>query len=234
MSLKQRLHQLHTSLKVLQDMQAQGRNPIPFVRRLGELERELEGLKQANVDAAALHRDAQAPDFTGVDAWGKTVSLSGRLAQGPVLLVFYRGNWCPFCNLYLRALQAQLSGWQQAYGLHLIAVSPEAPDQSRQTLERHQLGFELLSDTGLAIARSYGLAYRLPESMQQLYQELELDIRGHNQQTEAHLPVPASYLIAPSGRIVWAHVETDYRQRPDIAVIATELERLSTPNRLDR
>ncbi|MFM9978500.1 MAG: peroxiredoxin-like family protein [Sphingomonadaceae bacterium] len=159
----------------------------------------------------ALKAGQLAPDFTLPDHEGKPVRLSRVLRDGPVILTFYRGGWCPYCNLELRAYQA-LSAEMKAAGVRLIAVSPQAPDATAVTVSENALGFEVLSDVGSKVGRAYGVAFDLADELRPLYTRLGHALPDKNG-ADWVLPIPATYVIAPSGEIVLAFVDTDYRSR---------------------
>jgi peroxiredoxin len=172
----------------------------------------------------ALKAGQLAPDFTLPDHEDKPVRLSRALRDGPVILTFYRGGWCPYCNLELRAYQA-LSDKIRAAGVRLIAVSPQAPDATAATVSDNELGFEVLSDVGSKVGRAYGVAFDLADELRPLYTRLGHALPDKNG-ADWVLPIPATYVIAPSGEIVLAFVDTDYRSRLEpadaiAAVIAT-------------
>jgi peroxiredoxin len=162
-----------------------------------------------------------APDFALINAVGETVQLRDRLAQGPVILTFYRGGWCPYCNLELRAYQQVLPQIREL-GTSLIAISPQTPDASLTTAEKNSLEFDVLSDIGSKVAQAYSIAFELPNYLQQLYTELGHPLPASNGTQDWQLPIPATFVIASSGQIVLAHVDTDYRDRlePEEAINA--------------
>jgi peroxiredoxin len=153
-----------------------------------------------------------APDFTLPNAVGANINLQERLSKGAVILTFYRGNWCPYCNLELRAYQ-QLLPEIQKLGASLIAVSPQTPDASLSTAEKNDLDFDVLSDVGSEIAKAYRVAFTLPEELQQLYTQWGIILPNNNGTNHWTLPVPATFVIAPDGKIVLAHLNVDYTQR---------------------
>jgi peroxiredoxin len=161
--------------------------------------------------ANALGAGAIAPDFILPDASGYTVRLAKLLRKGPVILSFYRGGWCPYCNLELRAYQA-LASRMQALGVRLVAISPELPDETAATVRENALGFDVVSDVGSEVAKAYGVAFDLADELRPLYARLGHALPDKNG-ADWVLPVPATYVIAPSGEIVLAHVDTDYRRR---------------------
>jgi peroxiredoxin len=153
-----------------------------------------------------------APNFTLNNAAGKEISLKEKLAQGPVILTFYRGGWCPYCNLELRAYQKLLPQINQL-GASLIAISPEKPDASLTTAEKNSLEFDVLSDIDAKVAQAYGIAFTLPDELQKLYTELGHALPNINGTNDWVLPVPATFVIDQHQQVILAHVDVDYRNR---------------------
>lgn len=179
----------------------------------------------AELRAAGLERDAlkpgdPAPEFALPDATGKPVSLAARLREGPVVLKFYRGGWCPYCNFELRAWQLALPELR-ALGAHLIAVSPETPDNSLSTQEKNALTFTVLTDAGSKVAGAYRLAFRLSPELQALYETRGRDLAEWNG-GDWTLPVPGTFVIGKDRRVALAFVDADYRTRlePSTAIDA--------------
>lgn len=180
-------------------------------------------LSASGILDGALKAGDQAPDFVLPDARGGSVRLSHALASGPVVLSFYRGGWCPYCNLELRALQRALPELVAA-GATLVAISPQTPDQSLSTAEKNSLAFPVLSDAGSHVAKSYGIAFDLAEELRPIYTGFGQALPDRNGDDSWMLPIPATYVIDRDGIIAFAHVDVDYRNRlePD-TVIATLL-----------
>jgi peroxiredoxin len=155
----------------------------------------------------ALKEGAQAPDFTLADAEGRPAQLSALLARGPVILVFYRGAWCPFCNRQLSGYQQALDRFQ-ARGATLVAVSPQRPEKGALSVQKNQLAFPVLSDPGLKVARAFGLVFKAPAAYGFL-PEFNGDASGE-------LPLAATYVIGPGRRILKAFVDPDYRKRAGV------------------
>lgn len=155
---------------------------------------------------------AEVPDFSLPDAKGGRFSLSEALRQGPVVVTFYRGGWCPYCNIQLRAYQHALPEIT-ALGGRLVAISPQGPDESLSTAERNALEFDVLSDPGNGVARSFGLVYALAEELREAMRSNGKDLSRVNGDDSWELPLPATYVIARDGRIALAFVEIDYRDR---------------------
>ncbi|MEO0770251.1 MAG: peroxiredoxin-like family protein [Cyanobacteria bacterium J06649_4] len=166
-----------------------------------------------------------APDFTLPNASGQTVTLAEALREGPVVLNFYRGGWCPYCNLELRAYQQALPQIKAA-GASLLAISPQAPDASLTTAEKNALEFEVLSDHGSDVAESYGLAFTLPDELQKLYTELDHVLPEVNGTPDWQLPIPATFVIDQEQRIVLAYADADYRNRLEPAEAIAALQKL--------
>ena len=138
--------------------------------------------------------------------------LSDRLQQGAVILTFYRGGWCPYCNLELRAYQ-QILPQIRAAGASLIAISPQTPDESLSTAEKNQLEFDVLSDRGSAVAQAYKIAFELPDDLKAIYTQFNHALPDVNGTPDWQLPIPATFVIAPNGEILLAHIDADYRNR---------------------
>jgi len=166
-----------------------------------------------------------APSFTLPSATGRVITLAERLAEGPVVLTFYRGAWCPYCNLTLHALQQAHAGIK-ARGAQLIAISPQIPDESLSLTEKHQLGFDVLSDIGCATATEYGLSFDIDEELAGVYDRLGFEMERVNAGHARTLPLPATFVIAPDGTIAWAFVDTDYTKRAEPADILAALDEL--------
>ena len=180
-----------------------------------------ERLLASDVSKDAINISDTAPDFTLPNAKGGSLQLSELLKRGPVVLNFYRGGWCPFCNLEFKGLQERLPE-MKALGATLIGISPETPDNSLSTVEKHQLQFEVLSDAGNVVARQYGLVMTLDEKMRPLYLEWGIDLPASNGDESYELPVPATYVIDTSGVVRAAHVDKNYTKRmePDDIIAA--------------
>lgn len=166
------------------------------------------------------------PHFTLPNAVGKEMSLHTLLAEGAVVIAFYRGGWCPYCNMELRALQQVLPAIKNQ-GANLVAISPETPDASLSTKEKNELSFEVLSDRGNVLAKQLGLVFTLPESLRPIYNNFGIDIPSHNGDSSFELPLPATYVVAADGTIVHSFADADYTKRLDPAAIITTLDNIS-------
>lgn len=170
----------------------------------------------------ALKAGDRAPDFTLPNPSGRPVSLGGLLRTGPAVVTFYRGGWCPYCNLQLRAYQ-QVLGKITSLGGKLVAISPQLPDGSLSTAEMNKLSFDVLSDVGNHVARSFGLVYPLPDELRAALTSNNKALPGINGDNSWELPLPATYVIAPDRKIVLAEIELDYRERLEPEAIIAAL-----------
>lgn len=183
-------------------------------------------LAASGIVGRAVKVGDMAPDFAlpGVD--GATVALLDLLAKGPVVLTFYRGGWCPYCNMELRALQKALPTLE-GMGATLVAVSPQTPDEGLSTAEKNALAFPVLSDHGSAVAQAFGIAFDLAEELRPIYARFNHALPDVNGVDSWALPVPATFVIARDGRVALAFVDPDYRNRLEPAAILAALARLS-------
>jgi peroxiredoxin len=175
----------------------------------------------------ALKEGAQAPDFILPDARGNAVRLSHLLAQRPVVITFYRGQWCPYCHLALGAYQRALPHLQ-ARGAFLLAISPQTPDHSRALAEKLELTFALLSDMGNQVARQFGLVFTLDEAVRGAHKQICADLPGFNGTDSWELPMAGTFLVDQSGIVRLAFVHPDFTRRLDPSVIIARLEELKS------
>lgn len=173
----------------------------------------------------ALSVGDQAKGFTLSNAVGEEVSLSDYLNEGPVVLTWYRGGWCPYCNMTLKTLQEVLPDIKNK-GANLLALTPEVPDKSLSTKEKHDLEFEVLTDAHNKIAKEYGLAFQVPEYVNKFYRQ-NFDMAEFNDDGNYELPLAATYVIDTDGTITYAFVDADYRKRAEPETILEELNKLN-------
>ena len=186
-------------------------------------DRSVELVDRAGVLRQATSVGDQAPAFTLPAVDGRAVSLHGLLAEGPVVVVFYRGGWCPYCNLQLRALQAVMPQIEAAGG-RLVAISPQTPDESLSTQQKAGLGFDVLSDVGSAVSRRYGLVHTVDGDTREVLRQFGNDLERINGTDTWELPVPATFVIDRNGKVVLAHAEADYRRRVEPVAVVTALQ----------
>jgi len=181
-------------------------------------------LEMSGIAGRALKAGDRIPDFDLPDATGKVVRSADLLAAGPLVISFYRGSWCPYCSLELKTLQQNLSEFR-ARGATLVAISPQTPDESLTTKEKNELAFPVLSDAGSKVARKFGLVFTLDETLKPIFKAFGIDLLAHNGVDTWELPIPATYVVAKSGKIVSACVDVDYRNRAEPAEILKWLEK---------
>ncbi len=176
----------------------------------------MQGATQALVkefqNRRALRIDDEAPDFVLQNTDGQQISLYDKLNQGAVILSFYFGGWCPYCNLELRAYQRLLPKIQ-ALGASVLAISPQTLDASRKTAIKNSLSFDVLSDGGCPVARDYGVVFEIPDRLKLLYTELGHALPDYNGTEDWLLPVPATFIIDRRRHIALAHLDVDYTKR---------------------
>jgi len=182
-------------------------------------------LLASNVASNARSVGDRAPGFKLPNVRGGALDMRNALSEGPVVLSFYRGSWCPFCNLELNALQRHLPDIRGC-GARLIAVSPEKPDSSLSHAEKLSLEFDVLSDLGNRTASDYGLIMTVAETLRPLYLQWSIDLPAANGDESHQLPVPATYVIDSAGVIRAAYVEKDYTKRMEPAEIVRALKSL--------
>lgn len=212
----------NTSLKELLDAKKDA-----FNEKAGDDKKEMyaRGIEAVETDGTlknALKVGAIAPNFTLSNAVGKEVSLQSLLAKGPVVLTWYRGGWCPYCNLTLAKLQEELPAIQST-GANLLALTPELPDSSLATSEKNNLGFEILSDLNNQVAKKYGLVFKLIPEVAASYQT-SFGLHEFNGDTSDELPLAATYIINQEGMIVYAFLDKDYRNRAEPSEITAFLK----------
>lgn len=180
-------------------------------------------LQDQKLSQSALKKGDSLPPFELGDATGKQVSSTDLLAKGGLVLSFYRGGWCPYCNLELKALQNILSDIE-AKGYQLVAVTPETPDHSLSTSQKNELKFTVLSDLENQLAKKMGLVFQMPQDLRELYHSFNLDVAKHNGNTAYELPMPATYIINSEGKITYSFVPEDYTQRLEPTQILQHLD----------
>ena len=189
-------------------------------------QRGIEDLRQSGILDSAINIGDTAPEFKLPNAVGSKISLYDTLLAGPVVLVWYRGGWCPYCNLQLQHIQKKLEEIEAAGG-QVIAISPELPDKTMTTKERHMLEYQVLSDVDNNVADNYRLAYSVPDYVVDHY-DLSVTLNEYNGNDSKRLPLAATYIIARSGVVEYAFLDADYKNRASPEEIITVLNRLKT------
>lgn len=209
----------------LQAYQAQFKTKAPAEVQ-GVMATATENLAASGIIDRSLKVGDRIPAITLPDATGKSFSVQEALAKGPVVIAFYRGGWCPYCNLELKALQNVLPEIKAA-GATLIAISPETPDNSLSTQEKNELTFTVLTDDKNAVSRELGLVFALPEELRPIYSSFGINIPAYNGDESFELPVPATYVVAPDGSIVYAFADADYTKRAEPADVVSALKAIA-------
>lgn len=155
-----------------------------------------------------------APDFTLADAFGSEVTLKEELKNGPVVLVFYRGSWCPFCNVHLNSFKKMSSKLAEKYSASVIAVTPQKPDMNKEQLEKTELGFKVLSDLDDSVMKSYNLYFECTPELLEVYKKFGMNLEEHNGEGRiVTLPVPATFIIDKRGVVKAVQSDTDFTKR---------------------
>lgn len=178
----------------------------------------IQAVVNAKVTENALQVGDKAPNFTLKNAMDNEVTLYDELTKGPVILMWYRGGWCPYCNLTLKAMQDMLPLYKTG-GAQLLALTPESPDKSISTKEKNELDFEVLTDRDNTVARDFGVVFQLTQEVKAYY-EKGFGLSDYNGNDKGELPLGATYVIATDGTITYAFLDADYRNRAEpIAVL---------------
>jgi peroxiredoxin len=197
----------------LDEITANTRELVP-AERLAVSERAAEALFTTGIEEKILPVGAVAPKFELYDANGKLVRSQDMLALGPLVVKFFRGRWCPYCV-------TELEAWRDLYGTLrerealLVAISPQTAQQNDFMAAQHGLPFPILSDPGCMLAESFGLAYTVPESLRDDFRTIMVNLPFLNGDESWRLPLPATYVISPAGRVVLAEAHADFRVRPE-------------------
>ena len=181
-----------------------------------------EELVASGIAEQSAGEGSAAPAFSLPDAHGEPVASDSLWEEGPVVLSFYRGGWCPYCNIELRALQQRLPEIE-ALGARLVAITPETPDNALGTQEKNEIAFDVLSDSGNRVASAFGLSFRLPDEVNDIYKnQFGIDLEASNGDASQTLAVPATFVIGKGGRVLKAFVDADYTRRaePDEVIAA--------------
>lgn len=193
---------------------------------LAQMDAQTEELMRSDIISRVPRVGEQAPKFTLPNPFGENVTLEKLLSAGPVVLTFYRGQWCPYCNLALRSLQ-QAVPELTTLGATLVAISPQTPDNSLSTVEKNNLEFEVLSDAEGAVAHSYGLAFRIPKHLQDVYVKFGHPLPKFNGEGNHTIPVPGTFVIDSTSTVRYRFVDTDYTKRADPAELVQVVKNLS-------
>ncbi|WP_245868056.1 peroxiredoxin-like family protein [Labilibaculum filiforme] len=184
----------------------------------------IQAVKKSGILEKALNVGDKVPDFVLNNQMNKSVSLSEELENGPVVLIWYRGGWCPYCNITLHFLQEKLPEFK-ALGASLIALTPELPDKSISTSEKHELEFSVLSDVDNKVAKEYGVVFELTPEVASIYQKA-FNLHDYNGNESNELPLAVTYVVDKEGVIQYAFLDADYRNRAEPEEIISALKKL--------
>jgi peroxiredoxin len=193
-------------------------------KKIEVYEAGIDSVNQSGVTKSAIQIGQRAPNFSLSNAKGDTVQLSKLLKQGPVILTWYRGGWCPYCNITLHSLQEYLPEFKKR-GATLVALTPELPDNSLNTKEKNNLEFEVLSDVNSEVGKQYGIIYKLTKEVAEYYKK-GVNLEKYNGEDSYTLPLAATYVINTNGIVTYAFLDADYRNRAEPAEIIEALEQL--------
>jgi peroxiredoxin len=193
--------------------------------KIADYEEGIKIVEESGVLKTAKNVGDVAPNFTLPNALGGTTTLSNLLNEGPVVLIWYRGEWCPYCNIYLKDIQDHAKDFKKI-GAQIVAISPEVADNSVAMQDKLDLEFHVLSDEGSKTAKDYGVIYELPPKIAN-YLNNAFDLKTANNDDGNTLPLSASYVINPNGEITYAFLDADYRKRAETEVLLKEVEKIT-------
>ncbi|WP_419773978.1 peroxiredoxin-like family protein [Halarcobacter sp.] len=186
-----------------------------------------EELKRLSLSKDALKVSDKAINFELPNAVNKPVSLKEALENNEFVVInFYRGQWCPYCNLELKALQT-INDELAKLNAKIIAISPQTPDSSLSTKEKNELAFEVLSDKENKVAKEYGLVFSLAEELRPIYKSFGIDIESSNKEDSYELPMPATYIINKNQEIIYSFIDEDYTKRSEPQTILDIIQKNS-------
>lgn len=185
----------------------------------------IQNIEKSGIMNNIINHGDEIPDFSLPDHLGNIVSSSELLVHGPLVISFYRGAWCPYCNLELQSLQAILPDIREL-GANLIAISPNSPDDALTTKEKHDLDFHILTDQDNLIAKEFGLVVNVEGKIKEVMLSAGVDLDKFNGNTDWQIPIPATYIVNHDG-IVQSFINADYTKRMEPSEIIKILENLS-------
>jgi peroxiredoxin len=211
-SLSRQLQDLTTKLAAL----------VP-PERLAVIDQQVERLRRSRIAERALKAGDTAPGFELPDGDGMIWRSEDLLRSGPLVIVFYRGRWCAYCNTQLAALQ-EIHSRIAAAGASLVAISPQTQKHSYMTRDTHKLRFPVLADSGNRVARNFGLVWRLSPELQHMYEAIMTKLPRYNGDESWELPLAATWIVQPDGKISFVRINVDWRERPEPAEILEVLQ----------
>ena len=177
--------------------------------------KSIEDLKTKNIEEKSIKIGETIPNFSLKNAKNEVVNSSDILKNGKMIIAFYRGSWCPYCNLELKALQEKISEFKEKNAT-LVAISPQSPDNSLTVIEKHHLTFEVLTDKDNVFAKQLGIVFELQDFVLPYYHALGIDLSSFNENTNNSLPIPAVFVVNESSKIIYKFADANYMNRIDI------------------
>lgn len=185
-------------------------------------EQSIEDLKKQNIAETSAQLGQKFPNFSLTNWKNKTIELDGLLKRGKVIVAFFRGSWCPYCNLELQALQARLKELDDRK-VSLVGVSPQLSNYNQELMGNHNLEFELLTDKDNKLAQMLGISFQLQEYAVSVYNSLGINLSMFNANENNELPVPAVFVVDTDYSIVYKFVDSNYMNRLDIEELIEQL-----------
>lgn len=177
--------------------------------------KSIEDLKTKNIEEKSIKIGETIPNFSLKNAKNEVVNSSDILKNGKMIIAFYRGSWCPYCNLELKALQEKISEFKEKNAT-LVAISPQSPDNSLTVIEKHHLTFEVLTDKDNVFAKQLGIVFELQDFVLPYYHALGIDLSSFNKNADNSLPIPAVFVLNESSKIIYKFADANYMNRIDI------------------
>ncbi|WP_394974312.1 peroxiredoxin-like family protein [uncultured Croceitalea sp.] len=210
--------------QTLLDYNKKSRGRIPAAN-LAIMDAATQALVNENIISNSIKKGDVLPVTEFVNAKGKKLDLGKLLDNGPLVISFYRGGWCPYCNFELRALQQILPELKEL-GANLVAITPETPDNSLTTTEKNEIAFDVLTDYDNSYARELGLVFKMPQALQEVYNSFGIDIEAHNENSNFELPMPATLVVDSNREVLYSFVNEDYTKRADTTAILEAVKQL--------
>ena len=194
---------------------------------LALVDRAIAELSDSGITAQSLRVGDQVANFALPNTANQTIELYQLLAQGSVVVSFFRGMWCPFCNLELKGLEQAFPAIQ-SLGATLIAISPQKQRYSLATVEEHKLTFNVLNDQGNQVARQFGIVYQLPAYLRPVFEQGGYPLPRYNGDESFELSIPATFVVNREGKIIYAFASSDYTRRADPIEVVTTLRKATS------
>ncbi|QDT01981.1 Putative peroxiredoxin bcp [Rubripirellula lacrimiformis] len=213
-----------TMSQQLAEKAAQSINRMP-ADRLAAAKKGVEMVRATGIEESAKQVGDAAVDGQLKDWKGNTITLSELWNEGPIVLMWYRGGWCPYCNIQLRAMQQNLDKIENA-GAKLVILTPELPEKAKQTAEANDLNIVALHDKNNELAKKYGIVFDLPSTIAPMYRDSGR-LKTYNGNDDLQLPLSATYVVDKSGKITYAFLDADYKKRAEPAEVIAAVKAIA-------